>query len=51
MGALGLMNLCRELESCARAGDLSLAEALLAQLRGMYGRVGEELRGELRRSA
>jgi CheY-like chemotaxis protein/HPt (histidine-containing phosphotransfer) domain-containing protein len=51
MGALGLMNLCRELESCARAGDLSSAQALLTQLRHVYGRVGEELRGELRRSA
>jgi signal transduction histidine kinase/ligand-binding sensor domain-containing protein/DNA-binding response OmpR family regulator/HPt (histidine-containing phosphotransfer) domain-containing protein len=51
MGALGLMNLCRELESSARAGELSSAHALLMQLRQMYGRVGEELRGELRRSA
>jgi CheY-like chemotaxis protein len=51
MGALGLMNLCRELESSARAGELSSAHALLMQLRQVYGRVGEELRGELRRSA
>jgi CheY-like chemotaxis protein len=51
VGALGLMNLCRELESCARAGDLSSAQALLTQLRNGYARVGEELRGELRRSA
>jgi CheY-like chemotaxis protein len=51
VGALGLMNLCRELESCARAGDLSSAQALLAQLRHLYAQVGEELRGELRRSA
>jgi hypothetical protein len=45
------MNVCRELESCARAGDLLPARALLAQLRNLYARVGEELRGELRRSA
>ena len=51
VGALGLMNLCRELESCARAGDLSAAQALLTQLRNGYAQVGEELRGELRRSA
>jgi signal transduction histidine kinase/ligand-binding sensor domain-containing protein/CheY-like chemotaxis protein/HPt (histidine-containing phosphotransfer) domain-containing protein len=51
VGALGLMNVCRELESCARAGDLLPARALLAQLRNLYARVGEELRGELRRSA
>jgi signal transduction histidine kinase/ligand-binding sensor domain-containing protein/CheY-like chemotaxis protein len=51
LGALGLMNLCRELETCARAGDLAAAHALLAQLRELYGRVGEELRGELRKTA
>ncbi|HUO20622.1 MAG TPA: two-component regulator propeller domain-containing protein [Steroidobacteraceae bacterium] len=51
MGALGLMNLCRELESCARAGELAGAQALLRLLRQGYARVGEELRGELRRSA
>jgi CheY-like chemotaxis protein len=51
LGALGLMNLCRELETCARAGDLAAAHALLAQLRELYGRVGEELRGELRKIA
>jgi CheY-like chemotaxis protein len=51
VGALGLMNLCRELESCARAGDLSSAGALLRRLRHLYAQVGEELRGELRRSA
>ena len=51
MGALGLMDLCRELEGRARAGDLSTARALLTRLRNDYGRVGEQLRGELRRSA
>ena len=51
VGALALMNLCRELETCARAGDLSSAQALLTQLRQVYAQVGEELRGELRRSA
>ena len=51
MGALGMMDMCRELESRARAGDLTTARELLAQLRNLYGRVGEELRGELRRTA
>jgi signal transduction histidine kinase/ligand-binding sensor domain-containing protein/DNA-binding response OmpR family regulator len=51
VGALGLMNLCRELETCARAGELSSARTLLGQLRHLYARVSDELRGELRRSA
>ena len=51
MGALGLMQLCRDLEACGRAGDLRTAPALLARLRVLYARVTEELQGELRRSA
>ena len=51
MGALGLMQLCRDLEACGRAGDLRTAPALLARLRTLYARVTEELQGELRRSA
>ncbi len=51
VGAFGLVSLCRELESCARAGDLAPARALLGQLRGLYERVSDELQGELRRSA
>jgi signal transduction histidine kinase/ligand-binding sensor domain-containing protein/DNA-binding response OmpR family regulator len=51
VGAFGLVSLCRELESCARAGDLAPARALLGQLRGLYARVSDELQGELRRSA
>ena len=51
VGAFALMNLCRELEGRARAGELAAARALLVQLRSLYARVGDELRGELRRSA
>ncbi|HYM27204.1 MAG TPA: response regulator, partial [Steroidobacteraceae bacterium] len=51
MGALGLMQLCRDLEVCGRAGDLCTAPALLARLRSLYARVTEELQSELRRSA
>jgi signal transduction histidine kinase/ligand-binding sensor domain-containing protein/CheY-like chemotaxis protein/HPt (histidine-containing phosphotransfer) domain-containing protein len=51
VGALGLVRLCRELEACGRGGDLHPAPALLAQARALYGRVCDELQGELRRSA
>jgi hypothetical protein len=45
------MRLCRELETCGRAGDLRAAPGLLAQMRSLYARVSEELQGEIRRSA
>lgn len=51
VGAFGLATLCRELETCARSGDLRAAPALLAQARLQYQRVSDELQGELRRSA
>jgi CheY-like chemotaxis protein len=51
VGALGLMRLCRELEACGRAADLSGAPALLAQIRLLYPRVTQELQGEIRKSA
>jgi signal transduction histidine kinase/ligand-binding sensor domain-containing protein/CheY-like chemotaxis protein/HPt (histidine-containing phosphotransfer) domain-containing protein len=51
VGALGLMSLCRELETCGRAGNLAAAPELLAQLRRLYPRVREELDSEIRRSA
>jgi signal transduction histidine kinase/ligand-binding sensor domain-containing protein/CheY-like chemotaxis protein/HPt (histidine-containing phosphotransfer) domain-containing protein len=51
VGALGLMRLCRELESCGRAGQLAGAPELLAQLRALYPRVREELDEEIRKSA
>jgi HPt (histidine-containing phosphotransfer) domain-containing protein len=51
VGAFGLMTLCRELETCARSGDLRTAPALLAQARLQYQRVSDELQGEIRRSA
>jgi signal transduction histidine kinase/ligand-binding sensor domain-containing protein/CheY-like chemotaxis protein/HPt (histidine-containing phosphotransfer) domain-containing protein len=51
IGALGLMSLCRELEKCGRAGDLTGTPELLAQLRALYPRVREELDEEIRKSA
>ena len=51
VGALGLARLCAELERCGRSGDLSGARALLAEAQGLYDRVREELRCELRQTA
>ncbi|MFI4880314.1 MAG: response regulator [Steroidobacterales bacterium] len=51
VGALGLMRLCRELEQCGRAGDLTAAPELLGQVHRLYPRVREELDNEIRRSA
>jgi signal transduction histidine kinase/ligand-binding sensor domain-containing protein/CheY-like chemotaxis protein/HPt (histidine-containing phosphotransfer) domain-containing protein len=51
VGALGLARLCAELERCGRSGDLATARALLAEAHGLYQRVREELRCELRRTA
>jgi signal transduction histidine kinase/ligand-binding sensor domain-containing protein/CheY-like chemotaxis protein/HPt (histidine-containing phosphotransfer) domain-containing protein len=51
LGAVGLMRLCRELEACARGGDLRAAPELLAQVHALYARVTDELQGEVRRSA
>ncbi|HET7756544.1 MAG TPA: Hpt domain-containing protein, partial [Steroidobacteraceae bacterium] len=51
VGALPLVRLCRELEGCARTGDLAAARALLERAHGLYVRVNDELQGELRKSA
>jgi HPt (histidine-containing phosphotransfer) domain-containing protein len=51
IGALGLVSLCRELEACARAGDLRSAPMLVARIRAMYARVSDELHAQIRRSA
>lgn len=51
VGALALVEVCRELERCARSGDLPGARELLAMARGLYERVSAELHTELRRSA
>jgi CheY-like chemotaxis protein/HPt (histidine-containing phosphotransfer) domain-containing protein len=51
VGALELMRLCRELETCGRAGELAAAPQLLSQARVLYARVSEELQCEIRRSA
>ncbi len=51
VGALGLMHLCRELEACGRAADLSAAPALFAQIRLLHPRVTQELQCEMRKTA
>ncbi len=51
VGALGLAQLCRELEAKGRAGALSGVPELLEQARELYAEVRLELQGELRRSA
>ena len=51
VGALALVEVCRELERCARAGDMTAARELLERARALHMRVSEELQTELRRSA
>jgi HPt (histidine-containing phosphotransfer) domain-containing protein len=51
VGALALVDVCRELERCARGGDMAAAGELLSRARWLYARVSEELHTELRRSA
>ena len=51
VGALALVEVCRELERCARGGDMLAARGLFATARELYGRVSAELHTELRRSA
>jgi CheY-like chemotaxis protein len=51
VGALALVEVCRELERCARGGDMLAARDLFATARDLYGRVSAELHTELRRSA
>ncbi len=51
VGALALGEVCRELERCARAGDMGGARELLGTARALYARVSDELHAELRRTA
>jgi signal transduction histidine kinase/CheY-like chemotaxis protein len=51
VGAQPLVEICRELESCAHAGDMSAARELLERARALYARVSDELNSELRRTA
>ena len=51
VGALALVEICRELERCARSGDMLAARDLLLRARALYVRVSAELDTELRRSA
>jgi CheY-like chemotaxis protein len=51
VGALALVEICGELERCARGGAMGAARELLEQARVLYTRVNDELHTELRRTA
>jgi signal transduction histidine kinase/ligand-binding sensor domain-containing protein/DNA-binding response OmpR family regulator/HPt (histidine-containing phosphotransfer) domain-containing protein len=51
VGALGLAQLCRELEDAARLGDFAAARTIYAQMRTLHIRVRTQLQFEMRRSA
>ena len=51
VGAVGLAQLCRELEEAARAGNFSDARAVYAQIQALHCRVRDELQSEMRKSA
>ncbi|HEV2228937.1 MAG TPA: two-component regulator propeller domain-containing protein [Steroidobacteraceae bacterium] len=51
VGASALVAICRELEGCARGGDMTAAPELLERARALHARVSEELDTELRRTA
>ncbi len=51
VGAVGLAQLCRELEDAARAADYAAARAVYAQIQALHHRVRDELQSEMRKSA
>jgi len=51
VGAIALALLCRDLESCARAGNLDAARETFIQIQGLHIRVRDELLCEMRRLA
>jgi signal transduction histidine kinase/ligand-binding sensor domain-containing protein/CheY-like chemotaxis protein len=51
VGAHTLAQLCRELESFARAGDLAAAAGTFERIQVLHGRVRDQLQSEMRRSA
>jgi HPt (histidine-containing phosphotransfer) domain-containing protein len=51
VGAHALARLCRELEGHARGGDLAAAAGTFAQIQVLHGRVRDQLKHEMRRSA
>jgi signal transduction histidine kinase/ligand-binding sensor domain-containing protein/CheY-like chemotaxis protein/HPt (histidine-containing phosphotransfer) domain-containing protein len=51
VGAVGLAQLCRELEDAGRAANFSAARAVYAQIQALHHRVRDELQSEMRKSA
>jgi HPt (histidine-containing phosphotransfer) domain-containing protein len=51
VGAVGLAQLCRELEDAARAGNFSAARGVYAQIQALHHRVRDELQHEMRKTA
>jgi HPt (histidine-containing phosphotransfer) domain-containing protein len=51
VGAVGLAQLCRELEDAARSGNFTAARAVYAQIQALHHRVRDELQHEMRKSA
>jgi len=51
VGAVGLAQLCRELEDAARAGNFTAARTVYAQIQALHHRVRDELQSEMRKSA
>jgi len=51
VGATGLAGLCREIEECARRGDLSVAREVYLRIGALHERVRDELQSEMRKSA
>jgi signal transduction histidine kinase/ligand-binding sensor domain-containing protein/CheY-like chemotaxis protein len=51
VGAVGLAQLCRELEDAARAGNFAAARIVYAQIQALHHRVRDELQHEMRKSA
>jgi HPt (histidine-containing phosphotransfer) domain-containing protein len=51
VGAVGLAQLCRELEDAARAGNFAAARSVYAQIQALHHRVRDELQHEMRKTA
>jgi HPt (histidine-containing phosphotransfer) domain-containing protein len=50
LGARRLASLCRELEQCARTGDLKQAADLLVQVKDSFSRVAQALEADKRKT-
>jgi len=51
VGAVGLAQLCRELEDAARAGNFGAARRVYVQIQALHHRVRDELQHEMRKTA